>query len=253
MTQQQKRAGFRDRIKPLIDFNKKLEQSTPCWALNEALLEKRLRQLEKLDLSGRPLYWLAFARITELTLLCAGNYADNLEFAAAGDLLVNPRLILIHSRTGGKIYIKERHKLLTEQFSHISTTKRSLDRWLKEETIIEIKKAPLLPHMYGRLRESEYLSVEYVKTVERRMKKVSETIGFFGAWHLGDSIHLQQRIKESPLKERALVKSKFCRFNKNLFLELGRDLKQLIQNKNHQSGFLNNSSELLGLSEVNVG
>ena len=50
-----------------------------------------LKQRGTLNGRSHQIYWLTYVRIREAALLCAGNYADNGEYQAAGDLLVNPQ------------------------------------------------------------------------------------------------------------------------------------------------------------------
>jgi hypothetical protein len=149
----------------LSDFNTSLEEECSPSNLNEDSIESKLCELEELEPVCREIYaiyWFTYARLFELALLCAGNYADHFEFAAAGDLLVNPRLILIHFRSGCKAVKKDRHRKLTEQFQYVAGEREAVVRWLKQETIPEIVKKPILVHMHERMERSGYLSQEYL-------------------------------------------------------------------------------------------
>lgn len=66
------------------------------WARNETIIANRIHQAFQLKIHNQRIFWLTLARITELAIYQAGVYADACEFAAAGDLLVNPRCITIH-------------------------------------------------------------------------------------------------------------------------------------------------------------
>jgi hypothetical protein len=60
---------------PLVDFNDSLEEVSSVISLNEGLLEQKVSELEEIGPINGELYWLILARLNELTLLCAGNYA----------------------------------------------------------------------------------------------------------------------------------------------------------------------------------
>jgi hypothetical protein len=92
----------------LLNYNRSLEEVSFPGYLNEKFLEQKVGELEEIGPIDGELCCLTFARLNELTLLCAGNYADTLEFTAAGDLLVNPRLTLVHIRNRIKPVIKKK-------------------------------------------------------------------------------------------------------------------------------------------------
>ena len=214
----------------LNDFNASLEKEGSASNLNEGFLESKLRELEQITPhcpETSEAYWLTYARLFELALLCAGNYADHFEFAGAGDLLVNPRQILVHFRNGCTAVKKDRHRKLTEQFGHIATGRDGVVRLLKEETVPEIVKKPLLAHMQERMTESGYLSEEYLSLVESRMKRIADTIGFLAAWHVAQSSVFYLRVQCAHPAERRFIESNLCRFDKGIFFELGQDLRGL--------------------------
>jgi hypothetical protein len=74
---------------PLLLLNEELEDLRLPHEINEPAIEGLLKKLEGSGASDQSLYWLLMARMFELALFCAGHYADNCEFTAAGDLLVN--------------------------------------------------------------------------------------------------------------------------------------------------------------------
>ena len=110
------------------------------------------------------IYQLTQARITELTLICAGNYADNFEFTAAGDLLVNPRSIRIHIDGVREPANKKRHLALTDQFSAVAKTETGIiSSRLSKNTHLEIIKKPLLPESIRTIKRRWY----YLSTISR--------------------------------------------------------------------------------------
>ena len=110
----------------LLAYNRSLEEDALVSRLDERFLEQRISQLQRITLFREEVYWLTVARINELAFLCAGNYADNLQFTAAGDLLENPRLILVHIKDSPRPVVKIRHSKMTEQFKDMACSKEGI-------------------------------------------------------------------------------------------------------------------------------
>jgi hypothetical protein len=229
----------------LSDYNASLEKEGAPSNLTEGFIETKLSELEQIESDcseNGEIYWLTYARLFELALLCAGNYADHFEFAAAGDLLVNPRLILIHFKSGCKAVKKDRHGKLTEQSRYVAGKREAVVRWLKQETIPEIVERPLLVHMHERMERSGYLSAEYLDLVEHRMERIADAIGFLASWHLADSSSFYLRVQYASPSEKSFIESNLCRFNKKIFFELGEDLRRLAVEPYQKSRFLGHRS-----------
>ena len=225
----------------LSDYNASLEEEGIPSNLNEAFINSKLCELEQIGadlLENREIYWLTFARLFELALLCAGNYANHFEFAAAGDLLVNPRLILIHFKSGCKAVKKDRHRKLTDQFRYVAGEREAIVRWLKEKTVPEIVERPLLVHMNEEMARSGYLSEEYLALAERRMERVADTIGFLASWHPADARSFYLQVQCASPAEKSFIESNLCRFDKGIFLELGEDLRRLAAAPYQESRFV---------------
>jgi hypothetical protein len=225
----------------LSDYNASLEEEAIPGNLHEDFIESKLFELERLkpeDPDNSEIYWLTFARLFELALLCAGNYADHFEFAAAGDLLVNPRLILIHFKSGCKAVKKDRHIKLTEQFHYVASEREAVVTWIKQETVPEIVEKPLLVHMHEQMARSGYLSEEYLALVEGRMERIADAIGFLASWHLADSSAFYLRVQYASPSEKSFIESNLCRFNKEIFFELAQDVRQLAIDPYQKSRFL---------------
>lgn len=221
----------------LVQYNETLEKEALLSVLNEGLIERRVKELEKTSPECGLLFWLTWARLSELALYCAGNYADNVEFAAAGDLLLNPRLILVRSKKSRNVYLKRRHGRLTEQFRTAATDREGVIRWLKMNTILETKEEPLLPYLYRRMSESGCFSPGYLSSVDERMKKVAHTIGFLSSWKVVDSCDLHKRLQDVASSEKPFMESNLCRFGKETFLELGIHIRKAVANGDWRSGF----------------
>jgi hypothetical protein len=225
-------------VEPLIDYNNSLEKNASLARLNENFFDEKIHELEEIGPIGRELYWLTVARLNELTLFCAGNYADNFEFTAVGDLLVNPRLILVHRKGYMTPVIKQRHMNLTDQFVDAAETEKGIIEWLKKETTLEIKKKPVLPYLYECLEMSGYLSPLYLSSAERRMQKVADTVGFFAGSCFVDSCDYYMRLQNIPEHEKELIKSMLCGFTTRTFDELGVDFYRHINETRFKSRFL---------------
>ena len=225
----------------LNDFNVSLEKEATQINLNEDFIESKLSELGQIEpdcSENGEIYWLTYARLFELALLCAGNYADHFEFAAAGDLLVNPRLILIHFKSGCSAMKKDRHRKLTEQFRYVAAKRKAVVTWLKQETVPEIVEKPLLTHMHEQMARSGYLSKEYLDLVESRMERIADAIGFLASWHLADSSAFYLRVQFASPAEKGFIESNLCRFDKKIFFELGQDFRKRPVDPYHKSRFL---------------
>jgi hypothetical protein len=222
----------------LIDYNYYLKKDSLGSSLNEKFLAQKVSELEEIDSIKEELYWLTFARLNELTLFCAGNYADNFEFTAAGDLLANPRLIAVHIRGLSEPVIKNRHSRITEQFGCAGSTKKEVIHWLKNKTLLEIKKEPLLPYLYESLRNSGYISQQYLFSTDKRMRQIADGIVHLWSWHLPSGHDLNYRLQHTTQSEREFIKSKLCQFDMRTFYDLGHDFHKIIQRKRYKSKFL---------------
>ncbi|MBA4392002.1 MAG: hypothetical protein C0407_00450 [Desulfobacca sp.] len=213
----------------LLNFNEQLDEKSNFFTLNENALENLTDRLDSLVSTKDELYWLTLARITELVLLCAGNYANNGEFTLMGDLLLNPRLVLIHIRGHNRPIVKKRHTLLTDQFRHMAECKDEIIQWLKKETIVEIKVKALLPHLLDRLEKSGAINQEYFESVKRRNSQIADLVGFLNCILIRDSESLFSWLKKATPSDRAMVEAKLIRFDFEPFFELDRKIKQMAQ------------------------
>lgn len=217
----------------LLDFNLFLNDCV-AFELNEKFIESKIDELDEIEPNSGLIYQLTRARITELTLICAGNYADNFEFSAAGDLLTNPRCIRIHIDGIKEPINKKRHLALTDQFNAVAETQPGVIKWLSKNTHLEIIKKPLLPDLYERLKSTGIISVKYLDSVYERMNKIADVIGFLSAYHLSDSQMLYKKL-HSPNAESDFIRSNLCNFNFDFFFDLGREIERLIENNDYKS------------------
>jgi hypothetical protein len=210
-----------------MEFNAGLDRESRPENLNERFLERKLEALDGLNVSRGAPYWLTLARITELTLLCAGTYPDNGELAAAGDLLVNPRLILIHVRGEREPLVKERRGSVVAQLCHRVPRAGGMVEWLKGNTWVEIDKEPLLPHLHRRLVQSRLIYKSYLDSVDRRMRRVAEGMISLASRHLPERRHVHEHADYLTRREHEFRRANLCRFERGLFLELGEKIRRI--------------------------
>ena len=182
-------------------------------------------------------YWLTLTRINELALVCAGNYADNCEFSLVGDLLVNPRLVLVHLSGLNQPLIKKRHIPLSEQFQQVENDLLRVRQWLKRETRVEVKTEALLPELRKGLENSGHIPREYLDSVEQRKRRLADLIGVLASAGISDNVALHAWRKNASPADRELLESRLCRFDFECFFEMGRFFREWAQD-------LLNSSEI---------
>jgi hypothetical protein len=224
-------------------INTEVEQEVALHLINEEIIERCLSHASQLA-SGCPRgYWLLVARLTEATLLCAGNYADSCEFEATGDLLVNPREIIVHSRNGRQSAVKRRHGRVSSQFISTGVVRKEQMNTFYARISLETTKPPLLPHMTQMLKRSGFISQLYLRRLEECQRQIAATLGFLSAWSIFDAAELFRRLEDSSPRERAFIESHLCRFDARVFNQIGADLQQTLVEPNHPSPFLNKASD----------
>ena len=222
----------------LLSFNREMDEDYRACRINETWLERRIEALEASGLQGANAYWLTTARLTELTLLCAGDYIDGGELQAAGDLLFNPRRILVHVKGRTTPVLKKRHFALGEQFRHMAGPGEDIVQWLKRNTRIEIAMKPVLTHLAEALIESGRLSQAYPESVRLRAIQAAQAINIVSACHVPEGTDFRLHLAACDLEERAFIESCLCRFDNTIYYEMGLHVKFLNKNKSFNSRFL---------------
>jgi hypothetical protein len=222
-----------------LTFNRALDHDADAFP-NEALLERRLGELQALEASNSPLFWLTVARLTELALKLAGDYADVCEFQAAGDLLVNPRRIDVYGRGCPTPIRKHRHGSLIKQFNDAIGNADPI-AWLKQHTLLQIRTPALLPQLNRMLASSGVMAVDYVASIDRRMHCVADAIAFLNAWGISDYADLQRQWAAADAGDRRLVTTHLCRFTLHRFAALGQDIARWLRDGDRYSQFLRSS------------
>ena len=226
----------------LTKLNRQFNDRLIPHLINETFLSNFHAALEPFQDLGGAYAWLLCARLTEAALLCAGHYADNCEFAAAGDLLVNPRCVRLYDKadpTRGKT--KNRHLTLSQQFKKNNEPPEAFRRRFGDEMILRIETPALLPMLAETLRHAGVFRDQYLKSVERRMEKIADTIAFLTAWPVDTLQQLEQRLIAAPAESKSFIEKNLCRFDRKDFNALGAELQAIAGNRFCTSAFLNNA------------
>ncbi len=225
---------------PILVLNDALDNLHVPHEVNEQTVEKFLQDLETFAGTDRPVYWLAMSRLLEMALICAGHYADNCEFSAAGDLLVNPAKILIHRKGFSYPFIKHRHGRLTDQLNDKGTCRERVIWHLKNDTEVEIIRPAVLPYLLEQIEQSRTIASWYLHEVKERMKKIADTIGFLSAWSISTFEVLHHRLQKMSSNTRRFVWDHQCNFATSYFVRLGREIPKVIGNPEIYSEFFAN-------------
>ena len=197
-------------------------------------------QMEQLESSGEfdgsaEIYWLSMSRVMELSLLCAGNYADFGQIRETGDLIVNPRHTEVHiDGTWEPVKVK-RYERMTEQFTDYAPAGTNVGEWLRDNTHLVHVKGPLIPYLYDMLKGADILSESYLLSVYVRMQKIAETIAFVMQ---GQRIDPNYPLSGVITEEKEFVEANLCRYNRKKFHQIGIDIGELLKDENYCSSFL---------------
>jgi hypothetical protein len=201
---------------------------------NEPLIEDLLGKVEFCARDCQVRYRLLIARVLEAALLCAGHYADNCEFSAAGDLLANPRRILIHIRGCRRPMVKWRHGRLSEQLAAYCGA-QPFPEWFKHNAVLEISEPALVPYLHQRLEQFQCFRPAYLDSIRRRMNKAADAIGFLSAWGITGWEDLNRRIRWASPREQEFIAENLCGFDLEDFHGLGVEIDRIA----HRAGATN--------------
>ncbi len=214
-----------DRIKRLIRYNKDLDEQMSLIHLNESFLESKLEELEGFLSVSDSIARYSLARLTELTLFCVGNYANNNCITEVGDFMINPRLILVHIK-GEQIPIKkERHTRFSVQFKSKETEYCSVVEWLELNTMIETVKEPILTYLIN-LLEKNGCSGEYIASVRKRMNMIVELISYLSMARIPKETNMIDWKSSLEENDRIMIEDLFFRFDTTVFYELGEKIRR---------------------------
>ncbi len=166
-------------------FNERLDGHAP-YSPNETILVDLRDTLDRQGHPGQPCYWLLMARLAEMALFCAGNYAACGEITAAGDLMINPRHTLVHMKGAMRPIVKKRHGRLSAQLEIEQPIAGGVIDWCKRNVLAQVVEPALLPDLEARLAKSGFLSEDYLQSFRMRMRQVADAMRF--AMVAGDRI-----------------------------------------------------------------
>lgn len=213
--------------------NSIMNRLKPPFLVNENHIETLLEMLEGPDNDDSAVYWLLIARLAELGLVCAGHYADNCEFGAVGDLLVNPRRVEIHLPGISEPFIKHRHGRLSDQLRQWPQLASRDMIEIKREAQPVITKPAILPHVYETMRQSGQFNAVYLTRMTTRMQKIADTVGFLVAGSFQCAEDLYCRGKEAAGMRTGFVEEHLCRFDTFMYHRLGRHIDALLAKDDH--------------------
>lgn len=210
------------RIDRLLEYNKNLEKLVDLLQLNERVIEENLGELETLLSVSDRIEQYSICRLTELALFCVGNYANNNCVTEVGDFLINPRLILIYIKGRSRPVIKERYTPLSVQFKDRASENYSVGEWLKHNTITEIVKKPILPHLLE-LLEINNCQKTYIDSVKQRVNAIVDLLT-----HLSTYSRMNIEAWKSSLEEedRIMMEKLFFKFDCRIFNDFGKKIQK---------------------------
>jgi hypothetical protein len=197
-------------------------------------------QIERLEMSrdldeSADIYWLSMSRLMELSLLCAGNYADFGQLREAADLMINPRYTEVHINGIWEPVRVKRHEKMTQQFADYAPVGTNVRDWLRDNTHLVHVKGPLIPDLYDMLKGAESLSESYLSSVHLRMQKISVTMTFVMQGQIMDPNYPFSGVFSG---DKEFVEENLCKFNRNKFNQIGLDISGLLTDENYCSSFL---------------
>ena len=206
----------------LAQFNRDLEANARLTRLNEDYLGQKMAELDGHRTGFTECCEYTRARLHELLLICAANYANNCEFSALGDLMFNPRLTLIHIKGRPEPLVKERHTPLSEQlFKGRTGIPPGFVLWLKEKTELEIKEEPLIPHSYERLKMCRFVPRDYLTSARDRAVRIADLSAHLCRMGFEDRAELDEWLRKTGPEDRSFLESRLLPLDWELFKQWG--------------------------------
>lgn len=100
--------------------------------------------------------------------------------------------------------------------------------WLAREATPRLTSDAILPWLRRTLASSGAMTSDYIKSLDRQIGQVADTLAFLIAWRIEDSVALHQRIGSMDLPDRAFIESNLCRFNTERFVAMYKDMQDLL-------------------------
>lgn len=212
---------------PLLRLNALMDETIIPYEVNEEHIGNWVNTLETAVEMASPIYWLILIRLNEAALLCAGNYVDNCEFSAAGDLLANPREIKVHSNDARPPVRKWRHGRLSDQFRINGHSRKHTIETIKNEYQLEITRPPILPYLFRCLKDSGRIARPYLAHTDRRMRQITDAISFLAGWQIFDAADLHRRTRSASPETQLFITSHLCHFDNRIFIQAGNAVRHM--------------------------
>ena len=219
-------------------LNRLLDQQVVPYTVNETRIAAFREMVCRLETPPSACYWLLMARLAELTLLCAGHYADCGEIGAAGDLLVNPRRVEIHVRGADRPLLKDRHRRLSEQFNPRGLSLPEFTDWFRRNAFSRIVEPALLPDFLARLQGSGWLSETFLSALQDRMSQVADTMRFASTGRTADLPGGGQALGPARLASGGFRAAQRYHLNDATYRRLGRHIERTCCNPAYRSAYL---------------
>lgn len=223
---------------PIARLNRALDTLPVPWGMNEPIIESVLHQWEQYGKQHLPQYWLIGARIFEVAILSAGHYVDNCEYTAAGDLLFNPRKILIYQKGCSQPIKKHRHGRLSDQLHGHREADQPFPIWFRDQVTLRLVKPAVIPFLLTRMEQSGRMADAYLRTVRQRMQRAADTIAFLNSWSISAQEDLQGRIESASPETRRFIADHLCAFDDEAFKALGEEIYRACSDPGYQSRFI---------------
>lgn len=202
-------------------LNKQLDEQASLGAASEDFLLNLLERLARLSLGEMRDYLPTLARLAELTLYSAGCLALAGEFAACGDLLINPDGKMLHIKDSPRPLALKRHQALTRQVAHLLPAGWHVIDWLKQCTILEVPQKALLPRLREEL-EGWPQARNYLKLLDHDWKTLASSLALLLDLDSRPPDGLPGALTRLPRSERLWLENRIYRPNLERFHELGR-------------------------------
>ncbi|MGD9369250.1 MAG: hypothetical protein PVH87_26315 [Desulfobacteraceae bacterium] len=223
---------------PMARLNHALDTLPVPWGVNESIIESILYQWEQYGKQHLPQHWLIAARIFEMAILCAGHYVDNCEYTAAGDLLFNPRKILIYQKGCSHPIKKHRHGCLSDQLHGHRVADQAFPIWFRDNATLRLVRPAVIPFLQTSMEQSGRVADAYLRTVRQRMERAADTMAFLNSWSVSRQADRQDRIESASPETRRFIADHLCAFDDEVFKSLGEEIHRSCNDPGYQSRFV---------------
>lgn len=203
----------------IIDLNRQLDDQAALGPACEDFLLNLLARLLEGEQEETPDLWPTLARLAELTLFSAGCLALAGEFAACGDLLINPGGKLLHIKGALRPFEIRRHQALTSQVAHLVPEGWRAIEWLKQNTILEVPQKALLPRLRDELANWPHAK-DYLDQLGRDCEALTSSLVLLAGLGAGSDAGLTETMARLPYCEREWLESQMYRPNLKRFHQL---------------------------------